>query len=65
MDIYTKMNKDDEGLVNKSLFLKEVRTKAKISQAQVYRHYEVIRHKFDEERHGRSVFVKLIKGEDK
>ena len=65
MDIYTKMNKDDEGLVNKSLFLKQVRTKAKISQAQVYRQYEVIRHMFDEERHGRSVFVKLIKGEDK
>ena len=65
IDEYTKMNKDDEGLVNKSIFLKTVRTKVKLSQAQIYRHYQVIRHKFAEERHGRSVFVKLIKGEDK
>ena len=63
-DIYSKTDKDEDGLINKSLFLKEVRTKAKISQAQVYRHYEVVRHKFDEERHGRSVFVKLIKGDE-
>ena len=63
-DIYSKTDKDEDGLINKSLFLKEVRTKAKISQAQVYRHYEVVRHKFNEERHGRSVFVKLIKGDE-
>lgn len=63
-NVYDKMDKDDEGFVNKSLFLKEVRNKAKKSQAQIYRHYEVIRHKFDEMRVGRSVYVKYNRSDD-
>lgn len=63
-NVYDKMNKDDEGYVNKSLFLKEVRNKAKKSQAQIYRHYEVIRHKFDEMRIGRSVYVKYNRSDE-
>ena len=62
-NVYEKIDKDDEGYVNKSIFFKEVKNRAKKSQAQVYRHYEIIRHKFDEMKVGRSVFVKY-KGDE-
>ena len=58
--VYDKIKKDENGYVNKSLFLKEVRTKAKKSRAQIYRHYDVIRHKFEEIKEGRSYYIKLI-----
>ena len=64
IEVYTKMDKDDEGFVNKTLLLTEVRNKVKKSQAQIYRHYEVIRHKFDEMRIGRSVYAKYNKGDE-
>jgi len=63
-NVYDKIDKDEEGYVNKSIFFKEVKNKAKKSQAQIYRHYEVIRHKFDEMKVGRSVFVKYNKGDE-
>ena len=62
---YKEMDKDDEGFINKLLFLTKVRTTVKKSQAQIYRHYEIIRHMFTEIRIGRSVYIKYNKGDEK
>ena len=62
--VYDKMDKDDEGFVNKTLLLTEVRTKAKKSRAQIFRHYEVVRHKFIEMKSGRYTYIKLIRSDD-
>jgi hypothetical protein len=65
MDIYAKMKKDDEGFVNKTTLLTEVRTKAKKSRAQVYRHFDVIRHKFEEQKGASNrTYVKLIRSDE-
>ena len=57
---YNAIKKDNEGYVNKSTYLTEVRKKAKKSRAQIYRHYQIIRHKFHEMKEGRSTYIKLI-----
>ena len=57
---YNKIQKDNEGYVNKTTYLTEVRKKAKKSRAQIYRHYQIIRHKFHEMKEGRSTYIKLI-----
>lgn len=62
--VYDKMDKDNEGFVNKTLLLTEVRTKAKKSRAQIFRHYEVVRHKFIEMKSGRYTYIKLIRSDD-
>ena len=65
MDVYSKMKKDDEGFVNKTTLLTEVRTKAKKSRAQVYRHFDVIRHKFEEQKGASNrTYVKLIRSDE-
>ncbi len=64
VEIYDKLNKDDEGFVNKTNLLTEVKTKAKKSRAQIYRYYEVIRHKFAEKKEGRTTYIRMIKGDD-
>jgi hypothetical protein len=65
IDVYTKMKKDDEGFVNKTTLLTEVRTKAKKSRAQVYRHFDVIRHKFEEQKGSNNrTYVKLIRSDE-
>tara|TARA_R100000742_G_C4276988_1_gene98468 strand:+ start:72 stop:1550 length:1479 start_codon:yes stop_codon:yes gene_type:complete len=62
---YDKIKKDENGYVNKSLFLTEVRKRAKKSRAQIYRYYDIIRHKFEEVKEGRSTYIKLtIRGEE-
>ena len=38
-------------------YLTQVREKAKISRAQIYRHYEVVRHRFEEIKEGRGWYV--------
>jgi hypothetical protein len=47
-----------DGLVNKAAYLKEVMKKLKKSQAQVYRQYNHIKHNFEEEKHGRSNYIR-------
>lgn len=65
IDVYDKMKKDDEGFVNKTTLLTEVRTKAKKSRAQVYRHFDVIRHKFEEQKGSNNrTYVKLIRSDE-
>ena len=65
LDVYDKMNKDDDGFVNKTILLTEVRNKAKKSRAQAYRHYDVIRHKFEEQKEaGNKTYIRLIKGDE-
>jgi len=65
LDIYDKLNKDEEGFVNKTILLTEVRNKAKKSRAQVYRHYDVIRHKFEEQKEaGNKTYIRLIQGDE-
>jgi hypothetical protein len=65
MDIYNKMKKDDDGFVNKTTLLTEVRTKAKKSRAQVYRHFDVIRHKFEEQKGpSNRTYIKLIRSDE-
>jgi len=62
---YNAIKKDNEGYVNKSTYLTEVRKKAKKSRAQIYRHYQIIKHKFHEMKEGRSTYIKLIiRGDD-
>ena len=61
MEIYkNESEKSEDGLVNKAQFLKKAGAKAKKSQSQIYRHYERIRHKFEEEKHGRSTYIRRI-----
>jgi hypothetical protein len=60
---YPNLRCDEEGYVNKNLYLTKVREKTKISRAQSYRHYEIIRHRFEETREGRSWYIRL-RGED-
>jgi len=63
---YDKIKKDENGYINKSLFLTDVRKKAKKSRSQIYRYYDIIKHKFEEVREGRSTYIKLVmRGEDK
>ena len=65
IEVYNKMKKDDDGFVNKTTLLTEVRTKAKKSRAQVYRHFDVIRHKFEEQKGARNTtYIKLIQGDE-
>jgi len=52
--------KSEDGLVNKAKYLKQVGAKTKKSQSQIYRHYERVRHKFEEEKHGRSTYIRKI-----
>lgn len=55
---------DEAGFVNKNLYLTKVREKVKISRAQIYRHYDVVRHRFEEIKEGRSWYIKLLEGEE-
>ena len=65
IEVFNKIKKDEQGFVNKTTLLTEVRNKAKKSRAQVYRHYEVVRHKFEEEKgSGNRTYVRLIKGDE-
>jgi len=64
ISVYNKIKKDEQGYVNKSIFLKDVRTKAKKSRAQIYQHYSMIRHKFEETKEGRSVYIRLTMRSD-
>ena len=65
IEVFNKIKKDEQGFVNKTTLLTEVRNKAKKSRAQVYRHYEVVRHKFEEEKgNGNRTYVRLIKGDE-
>ena len=65
IDAYNKLEKDNDGFLNKTLLLTEVKDKAKKSRAQIYRHYDVIRHKFIEQKESNNkTYIKLIKGDD-
>ena len=57
---FSNIKTDEAGFVNKNLYLTQVREKAKISRAQIYRHYEVVRHRFEEIKEGRSWYVRLL-----
>tara|TARA_R110002012_G_scaffold123379_3_gene273847 strand:- start:3073 stop:4617 length:1545 start_codon:yes stop_codon:yes gene_type:complete len=61
MEMFKNMSeKSEDGLVNKAKYLKQVGAKTKKSQSQIYRHYERVRHKFEEEKHGRSTYIRKI-----
>lgn len=65
IDAYNKLEKDSDGFLNKTLLLTEVKDKAQKSRAQIYRHYDVIRHKFIEQKESNNkTYIKLIKGDD-
>jgi hypothetical protein len=57
---YDRLEKDENGFVHKTKLMKEVISKTKKSRAQIYRHYDIIRHKFEEIKDGRSTYMKLI-----
>ena len=57
---FTNIKGDEAGFVNKNLYLTQVRAKAKISRAQIYRHYDVVRHRYEEIKEGRSWYVRLL-----
>ena len=64
INVYNSMEKDGEGYLNKTLYIKEIKVKSKKSQAQIYRHFETIKHKFEEEWFGRSKYIRMIKGDE-
>ena len=65
MEHYEKMKKNDEGFVNKTTLLTEVRKKAKKSRAQIYRHFDIIRHKFEEQKGAANrTYIKLIRSDE-
>ena len=64
ISVYNAMEKDEEGYVNKTLYLKNIKEKSKKSQAQIYRHFETIKHKFEEEWFGRSKYIRMVKGDE-
>lgn len=57
------MEKDEEGFVNKALYFKEIKEMAKKSQAQIYRHFDNVKHRFEEMYISRSKYIKL-KGDE-
>ena len=61
---FSDLRCDEAGFVNKNLFLTKVREKTKISRAQTYRHYDVVRHRFEEIKEGRSWYVRLLESEE-
>ena len=63
-DKFPNIKADEAGFVNKNLYLTQVREKAKISRAQIYRHYDVVRHRFEEIKEGRSWYVRLLESEE-
>jgi len=63
-DKFSNIKADEAGFVNKNLYLTQVREKAKISRAQIYRHYDVVRHRFEEIKEGRSWYVRLLESEE-
>ena len=64
ISVYNAMEKDEEGYVNKTLYIKNIKEKSKTSQAQIYRHFETIKHKFEEEWFGRAKYIRMIKGDE-
>jgi len=64
ISVYKTMEKDEEGYLNKTLYIKEIKEKSKKSQAQIYRHFETIKHKFEETWYGRSKYIRMVKGEE-
>lgn len=63
INVYKSMEKDEERYVNKTTFLTKVSAVAKKSKAQVYRHYDTVKHKFEEMTYNRSKYIRLVKGE--
>ena len=61
---HTDLKCDEAGFVNKSRYLMKVKDKAKISRAQIYRHYDMVRHRFEEIREGRSWYIRLREGDE-
>ena len=64
VEVFNKMEKDENGYVNKSLYLTKVKDKVKKSRAQVYRNYEIVRHNFHEMKEGRSWYIKHIRRDE-
>ena len=62
--VFLEMEKDEEGFVSKKLYLDRVQKETKKSQPSIYNYYKTISHKFEEDKVGRSVFVKY-KGDEK
>jgi hypothetical protein len=63
INVYKNMEKDEEGFVNKALYFKEIKEMAKKSQAQIYRHFDNVKHRFEEMYISRSKYIKL-KGDE-
>ena len=61
---FSDLKADEAGFINKSRYLMKVKDKAKISRAQIYRHYEVVRHRFEEIKEGRSWYIRLTEGDE-
>ena len=64
VEVFNNMEKDENGYVNKSLYLTKVKDKVKKSRAQVYRNYEIVRHNFHEMKEGRSWYIKHIRRDE-
>ena len=61
--VFNKMDKDEDGFVNKTIYLAEVMKDIKKSKAQVYRIYSDLKpvNIFEEIKFGKSPYIRLIK----
>ena len=64
INVYNNMEKDEEGFVNKTKYIQEIKQTAKKSQAQVYRHFDNVKHQFEDIYIGRSKYIRMIKGDE-
>ena len=64
INVYKNLDQDEEGYVNKALYFKAIKDKAKKSQAQIYRHFDNVKHMFEEMYVGRSKYIRMAKGDE-
>ena len=65
IDIYETLPKDKNGFIRKNTLLEGVQQIAKVSPASVYRYWKNLEDRFEKDKVGRSVLVRLKKGDEK
>ena len=64
MQICEDLPKDENGFIRKNDLLDEIEEQGEVSQATAYRFWKNVKHKFEEDKDGRSVLVRLRKTGD-
>jgi hypothetical protein len=64
IQICKSLPKDENGFISKNDLLEGVQRIANISQASAYRYWKNLQHKFEQDKVGRSVLVRLKEGDE-